>query len=114
VISGLHAHADALKQLVSLGLIADATPGSAATATEQPAPPCRDGQSLQRAVYAEERRRARTPGPAWLLHATEDRALRDAEELLALLTDLATALAKARNAELGREFEQHLGAFAQA
>ena len=39
MISGLHAHADALKQLVSLGLIADATPGSAATATEQPAPP---------------------------------------------------------------------------
>jgi hypothetical protein len=38
----------------------------------------------------------------------------NAEELLALLPDLATALAKTRNAELARDFEQRLRTFAQA
>jgi hypothetical protein len=38
----------------------------------------------------------------------------NAEELLALLPDLAAAVAKARDAQLAREFEQRLRTFAQA
>ena len=38
----------------------------------------------------------------------------DAQELLALLSDLAAAVAKARGTELAREFEQRLRTFAQA
>jgi hypothetical protein len=114
VISGLHAPVDALDQLVSLGLIADATPGGAATATEQP------GSSAETAnrysvLYAlmSDAVREHLGLRGYFMQLKIERC-GNAEELLALLPELAAALAKARNAELGREFEQRLRTFAQA
>ena len=114
VISGLHSPADALDQLVSLGLIADAAPPGGATAVEQPAPSA-EAANRYSVLYTlmSDAVREYVGLRGYFMQLKIERCS-NAEELLALLPDLAAALAKARNAELGREFEQRLRTFAQA
>ena len=114
MISGLHAPADALDQLVSLGLIADVATGSSATATEQPGPSS-EAANRYSVLYAlmSDAVREHLGLRGYFMQLKIERCS-NAEELLALLPDLAAALAKARNTEFGREFEQRLRSFAQA
>jgi hypothetical protein len=114
VISGLHAPADALDQLVSLGLIADAAPASSSTTMEHPAPTA-DAANRYSVLYTlmSDAVREHLGLRGYFMQLKIERC-GNAEELLALLPDLATALAKARNAELARELEQRLRTFAQA
>ena len=114
VISGLHAPADALDQLVSHGLIADATPASSSPV---PASPTSSAEIANRynVLYAlmSDAVREHLGLRGYFLQLKIERC-GDAQALLAVLPDLAAAVAKARDAELARELEQRLRAFAQA
>jgi hypothetical protein len=113
VISGLHAPADALDQLVPLGLIA-AVPASSSAALEHPAPTA-DAANRYGVLYMlmSDAVREHLGLRGYFMQFKIERC-GNADELLALLPDLATALAKARDAEQAREVEQRLRAFAQA
>jgi hypothetical protein len=114
VISGLHAPADALDQLVSLGLIADAAPANPPAALEHAAPTA-EAATRYSVLYTlmSDAVREHLGLRGYFMQLKIERC-GNADELLALLPDLATALAKARDAELSREFEQRLRTFAQA
>ena len=114
LISGLHAPADALGQLVSLGLIGDAEPANSSTVREHPAPTA-EAANRYSVLYTlmSDAVREHLGLRGYFMQLKIERG-GNAEELLALLPDLATALAKTRNAELARDFEQRLRTFAQA
>lgn len=114
VVNGLHAPADALDQLLALGLIVDAAPANPSTA---PANPSTSAETANRysVLYAlmSDAVREHLGLRGYFLQLKIERC-GDAQELLALLSDLAAAVAKARGTELAREFEQRLRTFAQA
>jgi hypothetical protein len=114
VIGGLHAPADALDQLVSLGLIADAAPANPSTDPESPAPST-EAANRYSVLYTlmSDAVREHLGLRGYFMQLKIERC-GNAEELLALLPDLAAAVAKARDAQLAREFEQRLRTFAQA
>jgi hypothetical protein len=114
VISGLHAPADALDQLVSLGLIVDAAPATSTMAPEHSAPTA-EAANRYNVLYTlmSDAVREHLGLRGYFMQLKIERC-GNAEELLALLPDLAVALAKARDTELSREFEQRLRTYAQA
>lgn len=111
MIEGLHAPADALDQLVSLGLIAgEAT--AMPSAPEAPPSEAANRYSMLH-VLMSDAVREHLGLRGYFMQLKIERC-GNAEELLALLPDLSAAVAKARDARLADEFEQRLRALAQA
>ena len=115
VITGLHAPADALEQLIAMGLISEATQASAdAPKVDAAVAPPSEAANRYGMLYAlmSEAVREHLGLRGYFLQLKIERCA-NAEELLALLPDLAAALAKARDFALASEFEQRLRALAQ-
>lgn len=108
VIAGVHAPADALEQLVELGLIAEAAP--AATDTIEQAPP-RTSEAVNRynMLYAlmSDGIREHLGLRGYFVQLKVERS-GTVDELLALLPDLSTAVTKAKGSQVGAEFEDRL------
>lgn len=113
VIDGLHAPADALDQLASLGLIVE-TDAPLASRAELPAAPS-EAANRYSVLYAlmSDAVREHLGLRGYFMQLKVERC-GNAGELLALLPELSAAVAKARNAQLAGEFEQRLRAMAQA
>jgi hypothetical protein len=116
MIGGLHAPADTLDQLVSLGLIADTAPASAnpSAIAEVPAPsPAAANRYSVLYALMSDAVREHLGMRGYFLQLRIERC-GNADELLALLPDLSAAVAKVRDMHQAIEFEQRLRAFAQA
>jgi hypothetical protein len=118
VIVGLHAPADALEQLVGMGLIGDATrvtadsPAALAADVSTPSYAAINHYGVLYALMSDAVRE-HLGLRGYFLQLKIERC-GNAEELLAVLPDLAAALGKARDFALAAEFEQRLRTLAQA
>lgn len=116
VIGGLHAPADALDQLVSLGLIAETAPAganpSAFAEAPAPSPAAANRYSVLYALMSDAVRE-HLGLRGYFMQLRIERC-GDVDELLALLPDLSAAVARTRDMRLAVEFEQRLRTFAQA
>jgi len=118
VIAGLHAPADALEQLVGMGLIGDAThvtvdpPAALAAGVSTPSSGAINHYGVLYALMSDAVRE-HLGLRGYFLQLKIERC-GNAGELLAVLPDLAAALGKARDFALAAEFEQRLRTLAQA
>lgn len=115
VIAGLHAPVDALEQLAGMGLVSIAAHADApiAVAASAGAPSGTAGHYGVLYALMSDAVREHLGLRGYFLQLRIERC-GNAEELLAVLPDLATALGKARDFALATEFEQRLRALAQA
>ena len=116
VIGGLHAPADALDQLLSLGLIADTAPaGTNPSALAEAPASSPEAANRYSVLYAlmNDAVREHLGLRGYFLQLKIERC-GNADDLLALLPDLSAAVARTRDMRMAVEFEQRLRAFAQA
>lgn len=115
VIAGLHAPADALEQLVGMGFVSIAAHAGAtdAVAAGAGAPSGTAGHYGVLYALMSDAVREHLGLRGYFLQLRIERC-GNAEELLAVLPDLAAALGKVRDFAVATEFEQRLRALAQA
>lgn len=116
VIAGLHAPADALEQLVGMGLVSDATHvDDSPVALGSVSAPSTAAVNHYSVLYAlmSDAVREHLGLRGYFLQLKIERC-GNAEELLGVLPDLAAALGKTRDFALASEFEQRLRTLAQA
>ncbi|HEY0662290.1 MAG TPA: hypothetical protein VGD21_13335 [Lysobacter sp.] len=118
VIAGLHAPVDALEQLVGMGLVEDATSvashlqAAPAASVGAPSPGAISHYGVLYALMSDAVRE-HLGLRGYFLQLKIERCS-NAEELLAVLPDLAAALGKVRDFAVASEFEQRLRTLAQA